>query len=159
MAGELLDIDVPVEALFTGNNRLTMGTLEALHARGLQVPDDLALVCFDEVPWVTPGFRSLTMVIQPAYELGEAACVRLMQRLEQPGQLTRREIVLAHQFRIGDSSQPQGSRGAGDAGCAGEGGNRTGFGAEHQLIATESQSMPTPIAVSHGVDFLHGHRE
>ncbi|HVC81967.1 MAG TPA: LacI family DNA-binding transcriptional regulator [Chloroflexota bacterium] len=105
LAGELLDLDPPIDALFTGNNRLTMGALQLLYERGLRIPEDVALACFDEVPWAHPGAISLTSVIQPAYELGSTAATRLIHRLQHGGQLARQEIVLAHQLRIGDSSR------------------------------------------------------
>lgn len=38
-------------ALVTGNNAMTMGALRALRERGLSVPDDLALCCFDDFAW------------------------------------------------------------------------------------------------------------
>jgi DNA-binding LacI/PurR family transcriptional regulator len=102
---ELLDLKPPIDALFTGNNRLTMGALQALHARDLRVPEDVGLVGFDDVPWTPPGAISLTTVIQPAYEIGHAATARLIERLTYHGAMARREIVLAHQFRVGDSSR------------------------------------------------------
>lgn len=104
---ELLDLEPPIDALFTGNNRLTMGALQALHARDLRVPEDVGIVGFDEVPWTPPGAISLSTVIQPAYEIGHAATARLIERLTYPGAIARREIVLAHQFRAGDSSRPK----------------------------------------------------
>jgi DNA-binding LacI/PurR family transcriptional regulator len=108
LAEELLDLDNPVEALFTANNRLTKGALEALHARSLRVPDDVAVVGFDEVPWAVPGSLALTTVTQPAYELGSTAALRLIQRLQHRGPLVRQEIVLAHQLCIRDSSHRRG---------------------------------------------------
>jgi LacI family transcriptional regulator len=112
LAGELLDLAPPVEALFAGNNRITQGALEALHVRNLHVPDDIAVVGFDEVPWAIPGTLSLTTVTQPAYELGSTAALRLLQRLQHPGQVVRQEIILAHQLHIGDSSRPREHRSA-----------------------------------------------
>jgi LacI family transcriptional regulator len=106
-AGELLDLKPPIDALFTGNNRLTMGALQALYARGIRVPEEIGLAGFDEVPWATPGAISLTTVIQPAYEMGYAATARLIERLQHPGGSPRQDIVLAHQFRVGDSSRPR----------------------------------------------------
>jgi LacI family transcriptional regulator len=105
LADELLDLDHPVEALFTANNRLTKGALEALHARSLRVPDDVAVVGFDEVPWAVPGSLALTTVTQPAYELGSTAALRLIQRLQHRGPLVCQEIILAHQLCIRDSSR------------------------------------------------------
>ena len=71
------------------------------------MPDDVAVVGFDEVPWAIPGTLSLTTVTQPAYELGSTAALRLLQRLQHPEQVVRQEIVLAHQLHIGDSSRPR----------------------------------------------------
>ena len=116
LAGELLDLDPPIDALFTGNNRLTMGAIQLLHERGLRTPEDVALACFDDVPWIYPGAVSLTSVIQPAYELGSTAATRLIHRLRHEGPVARQEIVLAHQLRIGDSSRSRAYIGAPIAG-------------------------------------------
>jgi DNA-binding LacI/PurR family transcriptional regulator len=105
LAEELLTVAPPIDALFTANNRLTQGALEALHAHGLQVPEDIAVVGFDEFPWTLPGLVSLTTVTQPAYELGSVAANRLIQRLQHPGAVARQEIILAHHLRMGDSSR------------------------------------------------------
>lgn len=102
---ELLDLKPPIEALFTVNNRLTMGALDILHARGLRVPEDIALVGVDAVPWAVPGAISVTTIIQPAYEMGSTAAARLIHRLQHPGAVARQEIVLAYQLSIGDSSR------------------------------------------------------
>lgn len=103
LAEELLDVDPPIDALFTTTNRLTLGAFAALSARGLRVPDDIAMAGFDTIQWAIPGAISLTAVLQPAYELGASAAARLIARLQQPGG-ARQEILLAHQLFIGDSS-------------------------------------------------------
>ena len=103
---KLLDLDPPVQAILTANNRLTVGTLRILHARNKNVPADVALVGFDEVHWAVPDLVSITTVMQPAYELGRAAAHRLLQRLRQPD-VPRQEIILQHQLLIRESSQPR----------------------------------------------------
>jgi LacI family transcriptional regulator len=107
LASELLDLPSSVEALFVTNNLLTLGALEALFARALRVPDDVAVVCFDEMPWAALSTVSLTTVTQPVYDLGSTAATRLFQRLQNPGAFTRQEIVLAPTLRIRDSSRPR----------------------------------------------------
>lgn len=108
-ATELLDLQPPVEALFTTNVSLTIGALRVLHQRGLRIPEDVALVGFDDLPSVLPGYPSITTVVQPAFEMGATAARRLIQRLEGGGSHTRQEIVLAHQLRVGDSSRARAS--------------------------------------------------
>jgi LacI family transcriptional regulator len=112
---ELLALKPTVEALFTTNVSVTIGALRALHQRGLRLPEDMALVGFDEIPSVLPGYPSISTVVQPAFEMGATAARRLIQRLEGDGPHTRQEIILAHHLRIGDSSRARASVIAGTA--------------------------------------------
>jgi LacI family transcriptional regulator len=114
LAHELLGLRPPIEALLVANNRLAKGALESIHAHNLRVPDDIAVVGFDEMPWMSPGSISLTTITQPAYELGSAAALRLIQRL-QSGPCARQEIVLAHHLHVGDSSRARGASAEGSA--------------------------------------------
>ncbi|MDQ2905782.1 MAG: LacI family DNA-binding transcriptional regulator [Ktedonobacteraceae bacterium] len=107
LAGELLELKPGIDALFVGNNLMTLGALEALYIRHLRVPDDIAVVGFDEMPWATLSAISLTTVTQPVYELGSTAALRLFQRLQTPTAFTRQEIVLAATLRIRGSSRPR----------------------------------------------------
>jgi len=109
LTSELLDLIPAAEALLIGNNRLMKGALDAIHAHDMRIPEDIALVGFDEVPWMTPGSISLTTVMQPAYELGSTAALRLIQRLKHPERLARQETVLTYRLHIGDSSRPRSS--------------------------------------------------
>jgi len=91
--GELLDLPEPPTALFTGNNLLTVGALRAIHERGLCIPDDIALVAFDEMNWMSLVRPTLTVVAQPTYELGQTAADLLLKRIED-GNRAIQEIVL-----------------------------------------------------------------
>lgn len=104
---ELLDLVKPIDALFVANNLMTLGALAALHECKLCIPDDIALVGFDEMPWASLQTISLTTVTQPVYEIGSTAALRLFQRLQNPAAFTRQEIVLAPTLRIRNSSRPQ----------------------------------------------------
>lgn len=108
LAHTLLDIDPPIDALFTANNRLTVGALHALYARHKRVPGDVALAGFDDIYWTIPDLVSITTVVQPAYELGATAVTRLLQRIRQPEKLSRQEIILQYQFLPRDSSKAVG---------------------------------------------------
>lgn len=104
LTSELLDVQPHIDALFVANNLMTLGALETLHARNLQVPYDIGMVGFDEMPWATLGSISLTTVTQPVYEIGSTAAMRLFQRLQNPDIFTNQEIVLAPALSIRSSS-------------------------------------------------------
>lgn len=104
---ELLDLVKPIDALFVANNLMTLGALAALHECKLRIPDDIALLGFDEMPWASLQTISLTTVTQPVYEIGSTAALRLFQRLQNPAAFTRQEIVLAPTLRIRNSTRPQ----------------------------------------------------
>jgi LacI family transcriptional regulator len=70
------------DALVACSLRLTTGALAALHARRLRVPDDVALVGYDEMPWTVLCEPPLTVVQQPARELGRTAAALLLSRLD-----------------------------------------------------------------------------
>ncbi|HEX4203441.1 MAG TPA: LacI family DNA-binding transcriptional regulator [Ktedonobacteraceae bacterium] len=107
LTNELLALDEPIDALFVANNLMTMGALEAIDARKLRIPVDIAVVAFDEMPWASLNAVSLTTVTQPVYELGSTAALRLFQRLQNTNTFTKQEIVLAPTLRIRGSSRPR----------------------------------------------------
>jgi len=81
---ELLTLPDRPTALFTGNGLITMGTLTAIHEVGLRVPDDIALVSFDDLPWGDLLKPPLTAVCQPTYALGKTAAEMLLARMADP---------------------------------------------------------------------------
>lgn len=83
LATELLALPDPPTALFTGNNLLTVGALRAIHERGLQMPQDVALVAFDEMEWMFVINPPLTVVAQPTYAMGKKAAELLLARIQE----------------------------------------------------------------------------
>ncbi len=85
----LLSLAAPPTALVTANNSMTIGTLRALRERGLSVPDDLALCCFDDFAWADLFSPRLTAIAQPSREIGAQAVRVLLDRLAVPDRPTR----------------------------------------------------------------------
>jgi len=81
----LLDLPDPPSAVMVLNNLMTLGALQAVHERQLNVPGDLALVGFDDMPWAAFLQPPITVVAQPTYSLGEAAAQLLLDRIRDPG--------------------------------------------------------------------------
>jgi LacI family transcriptional regulator/LacI family repressor for deo operon, udp, cdd, tsx, nupC, and nupG len=84
MCAELLDMPNPPDALFTGNNLITLGALETIHKRKKQIPGEIAILGFDDMFWSSSLNPPLTAVRQPAYEIGKRAGELLIQRITDP---------------------------------------------------------------------------
>jgi LacI family transcriptional regulator len=69
-------------AVFTANNFMTAGTMRAVRALGLRIPDDLALVGFDDLDWTTLVDPPVTVIAQPVAELGHRVAERLLARID-----------------------------------------------------------------------------
>jgi len=57
-------------AIFTVNNMTVVGTMQALRERGLRVPEDMALVCFDDVEHLAVPVALPYVIDQPAETFG-----------------------------------------------------------------------------------------
>lgn len=86
-------------AIFTANNMMSVGTLLALRDLGLRIPDDVALVGFDDLEWTTLIEPPLTVVRQPVQEIGRQTAERLLARMRGDDSQPRR-IRLATEFVI-----------------------------------------------------------
>jgi LacI family transcriptional regulator len=81
---KLLDLADPPTALVASNNLMALGALRALKERGLRVPDDMALVAFDEFEWTDLFQPRLTTISQPCQEIGEWAVKLMLDRIAAP---------------------------------------------------------------------------
>ncbi len=81
---ELLKLHHPPTAIFATNNLMTLGALEAVHEEKLNVPDNISIVGFDDMPWARAISPPLTVIKQPGYEMGRRATELLFQRVEDP---------------------------------------------------------------------------
>ncbi|MEU7482529.1 LacI family DNA-binding transcriptional regulator [Streptomyces sp. NPDC042319] len=77
-----LDLPEPPDAVLATDNLMALGAMDELRARGLRVPDDVALVVYDDVPWFAHTDPPLTAIAQPTRELGRAAVHTLLARIE-----------------------------------------------------------------------------
>jgi LacI family transcriptional regulator len=81
-AGELLDAQERPSAIFAHDDVLASGVLHAARERGLRVPDDLAVVGFDDSELAE--HLGLTSVRQPFEESGRVAAEMLLAQLREP---------------------------------------------------------------------------
>jgi LacI family transcriptional regulator len=105
-ANAVLDVHPRPTAIFSGNNLMSIGALQAIVNRGLTVPEQIALVGFDDFPFPwSDAFRPhLTTVAQPTYELGRRAAELLVQRLKGGSFTSAPRVVLDGQLVVRESS-------------------------------------------------------
>ena len=85
-------------ALFTANNLIAIGALRALQDIGLKVPEDVALVSFDDIPKDLTAFPFMTVVTQPSYEMGCLATELLITRINNYSNPDYQDIVFPVEF-------------------------------------------------------------
>ncbi len=104
MAIQALAASPPPTALFAANNFIAIGVLQALREKGLHVPDDIALVTVDDTPQTFLIDPFLTVVTQPAREMGQQAAQLLLDRLNDAIDAEYQHIVLPTEMFIRASS-------------------------------------------------------
>ncbi|BDI21730.1 LacI family DNA-binding transcriptional regulator [Herbiconiux sp. L3-i23] len=106
VARELLASSERPTAVFAANNVLAEGVWRAASSLGMRIPDDLSLVAFDDVPWmsmVTPG---VTAVDQDAAAMGRTAVQTLLDRIADPAGGTKTVVLSASINQRGSTATP-----------------------------------------------------
>ncbi|MCW2872707.1 MAG: LacI family transcription regulator [Streptomyces oryziradicis] len=69
-------------AVFCANDLLALGVLQALYAAGVRVPEEVALVGYDDIDFAAAAAVPLTSVRQPAYRIGRTAAELLIEETD-----------------------------------------------------------------------------
>jgi LacI family transcriptional regulator len=106
----LLGLSERPTAVFCANDLLALGVLQALFAAGVRVPDDVALVGYDDIEFAAAAAVPLTSVRQPARRIGAAAAELLIGETGPDGadhkhqQITFSPELVARQSSVGGRS-------------------------------------------------------
>jgi len=87
------------KALFVTNFLMMLGALQAVHELGLKIPDDVAIISFDDMPWNIAMNPPISAVAQPTRELGKTAAQLLLDRLAEPARSVRR-VALQPELKV-----------------------------------------------------------
>lgn len=107
--------DMTIEALQTSprptailavNNFIANGALQAAAVSELNVPEDMSIVSFDDIPENINPTPFLTVALQPAYEMGYQAANLLIARLKKEGPKDFQRIVLPTNLVVRQSTAP-----------------------------------------------------
>ncbi|MBU1855406.1 MAG: LacI family transcriptional regulator [Verrucomicrobia bacterium] len=107
---ELLHLKRPPSAVFAANDLMAVGALRAAEADGLKVPNDVAVVGFDDIFWAPLVKPALTTVCQPKREIGHKAAEMLLRDIarresERPGRFDPTRLFLEPTLSMRESSQ------------------------------------------------------
>lgn len=89
----LLERDPSLDAVFAASDLMAIGAMVALRAAGRSVPDDVAVVGFDDAPMAATVQPSLTSVQQPIEEMGREMTRLLVDGIRNPERPPRRVIL------------------------------------------------------------------
>lgn len=103
-ASRLLQLEDPPTGVFCANDLMALGAMDAAGDFGLRVPDDLALVGFDDIDASAMVSPALTTVSNPAYETGLLAGILLRERMTGQYRGEPRTVTLPCELIERDSS-------------------------------------------------------
>jgi LacI family transcriptional regulator len=105
----LLALPSAPSAIFAGNDLMAIGALHAARAAGQRVPEDVAIVGYDDIPEAAVTSPALTTISVPKYEMGRAAGELLLERIKtreasENGHATPRHVVLPYTLTVRETT-------------------------------------------------------
>lgn len=81
-------------ALFTTDGLMSAVAMDAITALKLQIPDDLSLICFDDLDWMSFIRPGISAVVQPVNEIGRIAARMVLARIDgEDGELQHQALM------------------------------------------------------------------
>lgn len=102
-AKRLLIMDERPTAIFVASDEMAIGAMRAILEKGLKIPDDIAVVGFDNVDMSGKVYPSLTTMAQPMYEMG-AIGMRLLTKYLQGEEVQEDKVVMNFELVERESS-------------------------------------------------------
>lgn len=78
---ELLSMDDPPTAVYVTNYEMTLGAVMAINEMGINIPDDLSIIGFDNMELIRVLNPPLSVVVQPMEKIGETTAKLLLKRM------------------------------------------------------------------------------
>ncbi|TWT05288.1 LacI family transcriptional regulator [Planococcus sp. CPCC 101016] len=91
---ELLELEEPPQAILAGNDLTLIEILKYLKSQNLKIPKDMAVIGIDDVSFASFFEPALTIVEQPAFDIGKKAAELLMGKIQKEGQVGQSKMYL-----------------------------------------------------------------
>ncbi len=106
----LMRLPTPPTAIFSCNNKMTLGLMRALGELRIPCPERVSVLGFDDFDWAANFSPRLTTISQPTYEMGRQAMAMLVRKMhpENGGKDigAAQIVVLNNELRVRDSTAP-----------------------------------------------------
>lgn len=100
---ELIETNETLNAIFAWDDRLAIGARKAILELGRKIPEDIALIGYDDIEISAFLFPPLTTVRQPSYQIGETAARILFEKLDEE-ETEPKHIVLKPELIIRETT-------------------------------------------------------
>ncbi len=104
----LLRVSPRLDAVFVACDWMALGAMRAIREKGLRIPEDIAVVGFDDVPLAAQTDPPLTTVRQPMVEMGRMG-VRLLVQLIRKEQISQKKVLLPTELVVRGTTAHVGS--------------------------------------------------
>ncbi|MEJ3750303.1 LacI family DNA-binding transcriptional regulator [Actinomycetes bacterium KLBMP 9797] len=92
-------------AIFCANDLLALGVLQGLTRQRVRVPEDIAIVGYDDIDFAAAAAVPLTSVRQPRERLGRTAATLLLEEANDPATHSHRQVVFEPELVVRESSR------------------------------------------------------
>jgi LacI family transcriptional regulator len=104
LIGDLRESKRP-DAVFAANDQLALGLLQSFTASGVRVPEDIALIGFDDIDFASQSSIPLSSIRQPRQLIGERAAQLILDEIDSSLDHTHQQIVFTPELVARKSSQ------------------------------------------------------
>jgi DNA-binding LacI/PurR family transcriptional regulator len=101
---KVLALENPPTAIFAWSDIMAIGILEALKEKGIKVPQDISLMGYDNMDFLSVFHIPLTTISQPNYQIGYTAAELLLERIEKGVELPAKKIIHKPELVIREST-------------------------------------------------------
>lgn len=99
LACQILNQKEKISAMFATSDEMSIGVIKAIKNNNLKIPEDVAVLGFDDTKLVTMSEPDLSTIKQPAFEIGKKA-IELLIKLIENKKINNKKIILDHKLII-----------------------------------------------------------
>jgi LacI family transcriptional regulator len=102
--GMLLASEPRPTGVICANDLLALGLMRGLAKRGIRIPEDIAVIGYDDVDFASVLSPPLTTIRQPKYELGYKAAQLLLEETQRPDEHIHQHVLFRPELLVRESS-------------------------------------------------------